>query len=72
MLGQMNDELEMFWKEVVMAQLRHYPGICLERLRKTTESLSQDKEVPAEIHTEHFLNVYQECCHYASPFGVVI
>jgi hypothetical protein len=56
----MNDELEMIWKEVVMAQLRHYPGICLERLRKTTETLSQDNGVPAEIQTKYFLNVSKE------------
>jgi hypothetical protein len=69
---RMIDESEIIWKEVVMAQLTHYPGICLEGPRKTTKTLSQDNEVPAEIETEHFLNVHQECCHYASLFGVVI
>lgn len=69
---RMTDELEIIRKEVVMAQLGHCPGICLEGLRKTTKTLSQDTEVPAEIQTEHFLNVHQECCHYASLFGIVI
>jgi hypothetical protein len=32
----MIDKLERIWKDVVMAQLRHYPSICLEGLSKTT------------------------------------
>jgi hypothetical protein len=39
---QMIDELERLWKEIVMAYLRHYPGICLEGLRKKTKNLTQD------------------------------
>jgi hypothetical protein len=27
------------WKEAVVAELRYYPGVCLEGLRKTTKSL---------------------------------
>jgi hypothetical protein len=38
----MNDELERILKEVVMAKLRHYLSICLERPNKTTENLNQD------------------------------
>jgi hypothetical protein len=38
----MNDELEKIWKEDVVVQSGH-PGICLNRLRKTVEHLSQDK-----------------------------
>jgi hypothetical protein len=37
-----NDELERIWKEVVVPNLRYYPNICLEGLRKTTQNLSQD------------------------------
>jgi hypothetical protein len=37
--GRMVNELERIWKEA-------YPGICLERLRKTTENLYQDSWSP--------------------------
>jgi hypothetical protein len=37
----MIDELEGIWKEVVVAQLGYYPGICLERLEKTTKNSNQ-------------------------------
>jgi hypothetical protein len=36
--GRMNDELEMIWKEAAAASSRHYPAICLERMRKTTHN----------------------------------
>jgi hypothetical protein len=39
-----NNELERMWKEVVIAYLRYYPGICLEELRKTTERHCQDSQ----------------------------
>jgi hypothetical protein len=29
----------MNWKEMVEAYARHYPGICLEEMRKTTKNL---------------------------------
>jgi hypothetical protein len=41
-----NNELERMWKEAVVAYLRHCPGICLERLRKTTKTFSQDRRFP--------------------------
>jgi hypothetical protein len=31
-------QLKRFWKEVVVAQSRYYPGICLDRLSKTTKT----------------------------------
>jgi hypothetical protein len=34
----MTDEFERIWKEVVMAQLRHYPSIHLEALEKSQET----------------------------------
>jgi hypothetical protein len=37
----MNDELERIWKASAVANLRYYPGICLEGLRKTTKNVSQ-------------------------------
>jgi hypothetical protein len=38
-----NDELEGIGEEVVVVPfLRYYPGICLEELRETTKTLSQD------------------------------
>jgi hypothetical protein len=36
-----NVKLERIWKEAVLI-LRHHPGIRLERLRKTTKTISQD------------------------------
>jgi hypothetical protein len=42
MVGQMNNEFEKIWKEAVVACSRYYPGICLEGLRKTAKTLSQD------------------------------
>jgi hypothetical protein len=41
----------MIWKEVVLAYMRHYHGICLEGLREITENLKWD--IPAEISNEH-------------------
>jgi hypothetical protein len=38
MKGMMTDKSERIWKEVVMAQVTYYPGIHLERLRKTTKT----------------------------------
>ena len=35
-----NYELENIWKAAVVAYLRYYPDICLEELRKATQSLS--------------------------------
>jgi hypothetical protein len=35
----MTDEFERIWKEVVLAQLQHYPSIHLEALRKSQETL---------------------------------
>jgi hypothetical protein len=32
-----NNELEMTWKEAVVVYSRHYPDLCLERLRKATK-----------------------------------
>lgn len=37
----MTDKLERTRNIVAMAYLRYYPGICLDRMRKTIESLSQ-------------------------------
>jgi hypothetical protein len=47
--GRMIDELERIWKDVVMAQLRHYSGICLEGLRKTTKISARRAGVLPEI-----------------------
>jgi hypothetical protein len=40
------NELERIWKETMVAKSRHYYGICLERLRKTTNNLVQDNWCP--------------------------
>jgi hypothetical protein len=36
------NEMERMWKEKSWHNLRYYPGICLEGLRKTTKNLGQD------------------------------
>jgi hypothetical protein len=46
MVRMVNDELESTWKRAVMAYWRHYPGICMERLRKTMKHLRQDTLFP--------------------------
>jgi hypothetical protein len=38
----MDDELEIIWNEAVVACFGHYPGLCLEAMRKTTRNLSQN------------------------------
>jgi hypothetical protein len=42
----MNDEMERKWKEAVVAYFRYKPGICLDGLRETTKTLSQDSVSP--------------------------
>jgi hypothetical protein len=37
---RMNTELEMIW--MAAANLRYYPSICLEGLRKTMKNLNQE------------------------------
>jgi hypothetical protein len=34
-----NNELKRMWKEEVVADLKYYPGISLERLQKITKNL---------------------------------
>jgi hypothetical protein len=46
---RMTDKLERIWKEAVMVLSRHYPGICLEGLRKTTKNLNQDHLCPMKM-----------------------
>jgi hypothetical protein len=41
----MNDELKRIWKEIFMAYLRYYHGICLEGLRNIAENPGQDSPV---------------------------
>jgi hypothetical protein len=36
-----NNELERIWKEAVVA-LRYYPNICVEELRNSIKTVSQD------------------------------
>jgi hypothetical protein len=51
----MTDELERIWKDSVVVQLRHYPCICLEGLRKTMQNFSI-AIVPAGIRTVYLVN----------------
>jgi hypothetical protein len=48
--------------EVVVAQSRYYPDICLEGLKKTTKTSLQIADVPAEIQTEDLPNLTVERC----------
>jgi hypothetical protein len=41
-------------------EFRHYPGICLEELRKTTTNLSQDSWSPGRDLNVGLLNTEQE------------
>jgi hypothetical protein len=45
----------MILMEAVVAQLKHYPSICLDGLRKTMETHSEDTvaKILAEIPTDH-------------------
>jgi hypothetical protein len=38
----MNNELESIGRKQSWPNLRYYPGICVEKLRKTIKNLSQD------------------------------
>jgi hypothetical protein len=42
----MNKELKMLWKEIVMPNLWYYPSICLEKLRKATDTFSPESRSP--------------------------
>jgi hypothetical protein len=64
----MTAEIERIWKEAVVAWSRYYPGICLERLKETTKTLSQDSRCPFRDSTrtlEYSLDRYQ-----ANPLSV--
>jgi hypothetical protein len=59
----MEIEFGKFWKEAVMVWLRYYPGICLERLRKGIENLSQDSQCLSRGSdwTPQFGNIFLSC-----------
>jgi hypothetical protein len=41
----MNNELERFWKKVVVAEFEAYPGICMEGRREVViRNLSQNRQ----------------------------
>jgi hypothetical protein len=40
----MSEEFERIWKETIMAESRHYPGICLEGQRKAKRNLRHDSQ----------------------------
>jgi hypothetical protein len=49
--GRMTEELEKFWKKMVITQLKYYDSICLEGLRKTMKTSIMIASVLAEIQT---------------------
>jgi hypothetical protein len=63
-----NNELEGIWREEIVAYWQNYPGICLEELRKATNSL-KIAGVPAKTGTVYLLTalpLYQPPC--CKPF----
>jgi hypothetical protein len=34
----MKNELEIMWKEAIVAKIRYYPNNCLQELKKTIET----------------------------------
>lgn len=59
------DELEVIWKDVVVAYSRYSPGSCLEELREKTKNLSQDSRCPARDS-----NLTPPEYRYAAPLGI--
>jgi hypothetical protein len=53
--------------KAVLAQLRYYPVISVDRLRKTTKTL-RTVSVPAEIGTENLLNISRALLRYATTY----
>jgi hypothetical protein len=49
----MIDELERTWREAAAVWLRHFLGICLEELTKTSEIISQDSRDSNPIQQEY-------------------
>jgi hypothetical protein len=52
--NKMISELERIRKGVIVDYLRHYLGICLQELRKTTKKKNtcQDSSCHGEVHTQ--------------------
>lgn len=53
------DELEVTWKEAIVAYSTYFPRIDLEELRKITKPV-RIASVPAEIKTKHIQNTNPE------------
>lgn len=53
----------------VEIQLRHYPRMCLEGLRKPRETSVKIADIPVEIQAKNLPNKSQEPYRYASPLG---
>jgi hypothetical protein len=51
-LGDSQYELERVWNKMVMANLRYYCSICLEKLRKTMKNLVRIVTVLLKIQTD--------------------
>jgi hypothetical protein len=57
MIGPLvNTELEGTWKEGGGPDLRHYPGVCMEGLRKATKYSVRMECYPAVIRNSHIPN----------------
>lgn len=54
------NELERVREEAVVACVKCYPDICLDRLRKSTKTRDRISRLPAEILTLDLPNMKQE------------
>jgi hypothetical protein len=48
--------MQRIWKEAVMAYSSHYPGICMEELKKSMKNNNRIASTLTQISTEHLLN----------------
>lgn len=62
-----NDELEILWTEAIVSQVRCYSRICLEGLKKITQSLGRDSPCP-----EGLPNSSREPYYKTSLFGCLL
>jgi hypothetical protein len=61
MIGLMDDKSGETWTEALVVELKYYPSILLEGLRKIAINLSQ--------HNQHLPNSSPERCRYDAEGG---
>jgi hypothetical protein len=70
----MSDEVESFWKEAAEDYLKYCPDVCLNRLRKTTEIIteypaprSRFEHKPRGLPPDLRLAIRRTCCCSVLP-----